>query len=168
MKTRTVVIGVVILAIGGAMFIGGAAGALGSITLNRTFTQPHPGEYVSAEVLLSSTSGIVVASPASIGGLIAAQDLSLVNSTNIGTYSIPPSSTAAGSDIYKSLAGDYYYVAFSSTQPGTTVVATPARGSIASYGLLVIGGIVVVVAGVVVVIVGALQKSRLPDLQAHP
>ena len=168
MKTRTVAIGVVILALGVALFVGGALGALGSITLSRTFTQPYPGEYVSAEIVLNSSSGLVVASPASTGGLIEAQYLGAVNSTNVGTFSVSPSSTAAGDQVYKALTGDFYYVAFSSTQPATTIVATPAKGSVASYGLLVLGGIVFAVAGVVVMIIGALQKKRQPDLQAHP
>jgi hypothetical protein len=168
MKTRTVVIGLVILVIGVVLFFGGAIGALGSISINNTFTQPHPGEYVSAEITLNTTSGLAVASPAATGGIIHAQDLGLVNSTNLGTYVIPYSSSAAGTDIYKSLVGDYYYVAFSTTQPGTTIVATPAKVSVASYGVLVLAGIVLAIAGIVVAIIGAFQKNRPPDASLQP
>lgn len=168
MKKRTVIVGVVILLLGIAAFVGGTIGALGSITINNSFTQPHPGEYVSAEIVLNSTSGLAIASPAATGGIIHAQDLTLVNSTNLGTYAVPSSSTAAGTVIYKALSGDYYYVAFSTAKPDTTIVATPTKGSVASYGLLVIAGIVLAIAGFVVAIVGAVQKSRRPEPTVQP
>ncbi|MDG6898807.1 MAG: hypothetical protein JRN24_03610, partial [Nitrososphaerota archaeon] len=137
------------------------------LLVDSAFTR-HPGEYVSAEIRLNSSSGLVVASPSATGGIIHAQDLGLVNSTNLGTYAVPYNSSAAGSDIYSALLGDYYYVAFSAAQPATTIVATPAHGSLASYGLLVLAGIVLAIAGFVVVVVGALQKSRPRDDMAQP
>jgi hypothetical protein len=167
-KTRTVVIGLVILVIGVAAFIGGAVGALGSITISTTFTQPHSGEFVSAEIVLNETSGLAVASPATTGGVIPAEDLSLVNSTNLATYTVPYTASAAGSDVYKSLIGDYYYVAFSASQPTTTIVATPAKSSIASYGLLILVGIVLAIAGIVAAVIGAFQKNRRPDASVKP
>ena len=162
MKTSTVVIGLVIIVIGVALFIGGAVGALGSITINRTFTQPTSGEYVSAEVVLNASSGLAITSPAAVGGLIHAQDLSLVTSSNIGTYAVPYNSTAAGSEVYSSLVGDYYYVAFSSTQPSTTSVAPPQMGAVRGVGSLVLLGIVLVIAGIVVAIIGVFQKKKQP------
>lgn len=162
MKTRTVVIGVILIAVGVALFVGGALGALGSITINTTFTQPHPGEYVSAEIMLNGTSELAVSSPASAGGVIHAQDLGFVNSTNIGSYAISYNSTAAGTDIYRSLTGNFYYVAFSSSQPSTTIVATPLKSSVVGYGLIVLIGIVCGIAGIIVAVVGVFQKGRPP------
>jgi hypothetical protein len=159
MKTRTVVIGLVVFVIGVALFVGGGLGALGSITINRTFTEPHPGEFVSAEIMLNSSSGLAVTSPATVGGIIHVEDLNQVTSTNINSYAIPYNSTAAGSYIYRSLQGNFYYVAFSSTQPSTTIVATGQRSSGIRYGILVLLGIACVIAGIVVAIVGAIQKK---------
>lgn len=161
-QRRTVVIGLAVLVIGVAMFIGGAIGALGSININRTFTQPQPGEYVSAEIMLNTTSDLAVSSPASVGGIIYAQDLNQVNSTNVNSYAIPYNSTGAGSDIYRSLSGDFYYVAFSSTQPGTAIVATPLGSGIRGYGALVLLGIVLIIVGIAVAAVGAIRKSKAP------
>lgn len=167
MKTRTVVIGLVVLAVGASLFIGGAIGALGSISISTTFTQQRSGEYVSAEIVLNTTSGLAVASPSATGGIIPAQDLGQVNSTNLGSYAVPYSSSAAGTEVYRALVGDYYYVAFTSSQPDTTIVATPAKGSVASYGLLVLAGIALVIAGIVIAIIGAFQKSRNPKAAAQ-
>jgi len=159
MKTRTVVIGLVILVVGIALVVVGAVGALGSLTINTTFTQPHPGEYVSAEIVLNTTSGLVVSSPAAVSGIVRAQDLGSVNSTNLNRYAVPYNSTAAGSDVYKSISGNYYYVAFSSGQPDTRILATTLKSGIVAFGSLALIGIVLVLAGIVVAVVGALQKS---------
>ncbi len=162
MKTRTVVIGLVVLVVGIALLIGGALGALGSITISSTFTQPHPGEFVSAEIVLNTTSSLAVSSPAATGGLVHASDLGLVNSTNIGTLAIPVDTTGAGSDIYRSLSGDFYYVAFASSTPGTTIVATAVNSSALGFGSLVLLGLVLIIAGIVVAVVGVFQKKKLP------
>jgi hypothetical protein len=95
MKKRTVVIGLVVLVIGVGLLIGGALGTVGSININRTFTQPHPGEYVYAEIMLNTTADVAVKSPASVGGIVHAQDLNQVNSTNVNTYVISYNSTGA-------------------------------------------------------------------------
>lgn len=160
MKKRTVMIGVIILVVGIALFIGGAFGALSSITISTTFSQPQPGEFVSAEIVLNTTSNLVVSSPASSGGIIQAQELNSVNSTNINTYAVSYSASAAGSDVYKALSGDYYYVAFASAQPNTKIVATTNGSLTLAFALLVLLGIVLAIAGIVIAVVGAIQKGR--------
>ena len=165
MRARTVIVGAIILVIGVGLIGAGALEALRSVTISTTFTQPHPGEYVSSEIVLNTTSAIVVASPASAGGIIPAKDLNLVNSTNLGSYVLPVNSTAAGSDTYAGLVGDYYYVVFASAQPTTTVVATPLNLSAIGFGLLVLLGILCAIVGIVVVIIGVVQKKRAPQGQ---
>jgi dipeptide/tripeptide permease len=161
MKTRTVVIGAVVLVIGVALLGVGAIGALSKLTISNSFTQPHPGEYVSAEIIINSTSVLVVSHPAAVGGLIHAQDLPSVTSTNEGSYAIP-ASTSGGSDTYRDLLGNYYYVAFGSAQPGTTIVATPINSGIIGFGLLALVGLICIVAGIVVIVVGVIQKEHRP------
>jgi len=165
LRARTVIVGAIILVIGVGLIGAGALEALRSVTISTTFTQPHPGEYVSSEIVLNTTSAIVVASPASAGGIIPAKDLNLVNSTNLGSYVLPVNSTAAGSDTYAGLVGDYYYVVFASAQPTTTVVATPLNLSAIGFGLLVLLGILCAIVGIVVVIIGVVQKKRAPQGQ---
>jgi len=165
MRTRRVVIGVVVLVVGLAILAVGVFGALNSLTISRSFSEPHPGEYVSVEIVLNTSSALVISSPAANGGVIPAQDLDIVNSTNIGTYVIPAS--GAGSSTYTRLTGDYYYVAFASTPPSTTIVATPLNSGIIRYGVLVLLGFVVIIAGIAVTVVGAIQKppSRVAQQQ---
>ncbi len=152
--------GIIVLLLGIAMIGGGVASLRGTTTTIRTFSEPQSGEYVSTEIVLNSSSAVVVRSPASTGGLIPSQDLSSVNSGNIGTYALSPTSTAGGSDTYVSLTGDYYYVAFSSSQPSSDVViAGNLRQTIIS-GLLVILGFVLAIVGAVLSLVGWRRGRR--------
>ncbi len=167
MQKRTVTIGVVVLVIGVVVAVGGAIGALGSLTVNTAFTQPHPGEYVSAEIVLNTTSNLVVSSSAATGGIIQAQDLDSVNSTNLNTYAVAYNTSGGGSDVYRSLSGDYYYVAFASAQPDTRIVATPQGSSLVAYGGLALLGIIMAIAGIVIAVVGVRRKAP-PTVTGQP
>ena len=160
MKKPIVIIGAVVLIIGVVLIAVGAVGVIRGLTIITTFSEPQSGEYVSTELMLNSTSGAAITSAASNGGLIAAQDLNLVNSTNIGQYALTPKSNVAGTQTYTNLTGDYYYVAFASSQPSSKIVATPLHGGTVGSNPLVLGGFVVVIIGVVVVVLGVRMKSR--------
>jgi hypothetical protein len=155
-----VVIGGVVLIIGVVLIAVGAVGVLRGLTVVTTFSEPQSGEYVSTELVLNSTSGVAVTSSAANGGLIPAQDLNLVNSTNVGQYALTPHSSVAGTVTYTNLTGDYYYVAFASSQPSSKVVATPLHGGTLGSSPLVLGGFLVVIISVVVIALGVRKKSR--------
>jgi hypothetical protein len=161
MNTRTILIGVVILVVGIALIAVGAFGVLGSTTIFTTFNQIHSGEYVSSELVLNSSSAVVVSSPATTGGLIPSADLNLVNSSSIGQYALQSNSSGSSTQTYKNLTGSYYYVAFVSA-PNTKIVATSVKSSLVSYGLLVLAGVACFFAGIVVAIVGVVRKSKKP------
>ena len=160
MNRPIVIIGVVVLIAGVVLVAVGVVGVLRGLTVVTTFSEPHSGEYVSTELVVNSTSDAAVTSAAANGGLIPAQDLSLVNSTNIGQYALTPHSNAAGTVTYTNLSGDYYYVAFASSQPSSKVVATPTSGGTLGSNPLVLGGFVVFIIGVVVIVLGVRRKSR--------
>ena len=158
MTTRTLTIGLIIIVIGIVL-----AGVGGYTLRNRTtsvtsFTQPAAGEYVSAELVLNNNV-VVVRSPATIGGLVPSADVSAVNSADIGSYAVAYRSSAASSETYIGLRGDFNYVAFSSAEPTTKIVVTGTFLETVTSGLLVLGGIVCAVAGIVVAIVGAARKN---------
>jgi uncharacterized membrane protein len=161
MNRRTVTKGVVIIVIGFLLALGGRLGTLQSLTINTAFTQPHPGEYVSVEIVLNSTSTLAVSSPASSGGIVQAADLNLVNSTNIDAYAIAYAAASAGTDVYTSLSGDYYYVAFASAQPEARIMVTPQTSPLllAFAGLFLLG-VVLIIAGIVVAVMGLDRKKH--------
>ena len=158
MRTRTLRIGLIILVVGIALAAVGGYSLKSRTTSITSFTQPTAGEYVSAELVLND-SVVVVRSPASVGGMVPAQDVSEVNSTDIRSYAVPYNSTAASSETYVGLRGDFNYVVFSSVQPTTKIVVTGTILETVSSGLLVLAGIVCVIAGTIVTIVGALRKN---------
>lgn len=161
MNKSIVAVGGIVLILGVAIIAVGAVGVLRGLTVINTFNQPQSGEYVSAELVLNATSGVAVTSAPANSGLISSQDLNLVNSTNIGQYALTPHSSAAGTLTYTNLvAGNYYFVAFVSSQPTSKIVATPLHGGTAGSSPLVLGGLVAVIAGIVVIVVGARKKSR--------
>jgi hypothetical protein len=160
MHKPTVVIGGVVLIIGVVVIAVGAVGVLRGLTIITTFSEPQSGQYVSTELVLNVTSGAAVTSAAANGGLIPAQNLNLVNSTNIGQYALTPHSNVAGTVTYTDLKGDYYYVAFTSSQPGTRIVTTPLQGGTLGSSPLVLGGLIVIIIGVVVIVLGVRRKSK--------
>jgi hypothetical protein len=159
MNRSIVIVGVVVIIVGVVLFAVGVVGVLRGLTVVTNFSEPHSGEFVSTELILNTTSGIAVTSAPAIGGLIPSQDLNLVNSTNLGQYAVTPHSNTAGTVTYTNLQGDFYYVAFASSQPSSKIVATPLNGGTLGSNPLVLGGLVAFVAGVVVAVVGVRRKS---------
>ena len=157
MRKQIIIVGVILLVIGIAILALGVYGESRASTILRTFNQQQTGEYVSDQITANSSVSIVVKSPSSNGGLISAQDLNVVNSSNISSYTVPYNSTAAG-NLYRGLNGNYYYVVFSSTSPNTVIVIAPPV--VAEYGVLAIAGIVVAVIGVIIAIIGAVLKPK--------
>lgn len=156
MKKRMVIIGIIVIVLGFALVATGSIALRGSTTTITTFSQPQSGEYVSTEIALNASAPIVVRSPAAVGGIVPAQDINTVNSTNLSSYALPYTSSIAGIETYRGLtAGNYYYVAFSSTQPNTRITITSR--AIIGVGLLILAGIVCIVIGIIVAVVGALQ-----------
>ena len=158
MRARTLTIGLIILVVGIALAVVGGYRLKNTTTTMTSFTQPTAGEYVSAEMVLND-SVVVVRSPASVGGMVPAQDVSRVNPTDIASYAVPYNSSAASSETYLGLRGDYNYVDFSSVQPTTNIVITGTLLETIASGLLVLIGIVCAIAGIVVVIVGAVRRN---------
>lgn len=159
MNRPTVIIGAVVLVIGIVLIVVGAVGVLRGLTVIDTFSEHQGGEYVCTELVLNATSGAAVTSAAPKGGLVPAQDLNLVNSSNIAQYAVAPHSNAGGTVTYTNLSGDYYYVAFASSQPDSRLVATPLHGGTIGSSPLVLGGLAIVIIGIIVVVLGVRRKG---------
>lgn len=159
MNRPMVITGSVVLIIGVVLIAVGAVGVLRGLTVINTFSEPHSGEYVSTELILNGTADAAVTSAAASGGLIPAQDLNIVNSSNIAQYAIATHSSVGGTVTYTNLTGDYYYVAFASSQPSSKLVATPVHGGTMGSNPLVLGGLVVLFIGIIVIVLGVRRKS---------
>jgi len=110
---------------------------------------------------LNSSSSIIVRSPPTVGGLVPAQDITLVNSTNIDSYALSISTSLAGNETYTSITGNYYYVIFSSTQPNTRLaIANASFATTAAFGLISLASIVCVFIGIILALAGACLKNK--------
>ena len=158
MRTRMLTIGLIILVVGVALAAVGGYSLRSRTTSITNFSQPAAGEYVSSELILNNNV-VVVRYPAAVGGIIPFQDINLVTSANIGSYAVAYNSTAASSQTYLGLKGNFSYVAFSSVQPNTRIAITGTLSETVTFGLMVLGGIVLVIVGIIVVIVGATRKN---------
>ncbi len=157
-RTRTLTIGIIILVVGIALAVVGGYSLKSKTTSITSFTQPAAGEYVSAELVLNNNV-VVVRSPATVGGMVHSQDISAVTSTNVGSYAVAYNSTAASSETYLGLRGDFNYVVFSSVQPTVKIEVTGTLSEVVTSGLLVLGGIVLVIAGIIIAIVSVVRKN---------
>ena len=157
-RTRTLTIGLIVLAVGVALAVVGGYSLRNATTSVTTFTQPSAGEYVSAKLVLND-SVVVVRPPASVGGMVPTQDVSAVNATDVSSYAVPYNSTAASSETYIGLRGDFNYVVFSSVEPTTKIEVTGTLTETVAFGLMVVAGIVCAIAGIIVAIVGAVRKN---------
>ena len=158
MTTRMLTIGLIILIVGIALAVVGGYSLRARTTSITSFTQTASGEYVSTELVLNNNV-VVVRSPATVGGMVPSQDINVVNSGNIGSYAVAYNSTALSSQTYLGLKGDFNYVAFSSVQPTTKIEVTGTLSETVTFGLLVLGGIVLVIVGIIVAIVGVVRRN---------
>lgn len=112
---------------------------------------------------------IVVSSTQSY--LIPSQDLTTVNSTNVASYAIVPtthSSSSTDTYVYIGLNGSFVLVTFGSTSPSTMDYAVLKSGGISQlvvYGLLLIVGILLAIVGIIIAIIGAVLKPKNRPMQ---
>jgi hypothetical protein len=96
-----------------------------------------------------------------VSGVIHAQDLGSVSSTNIASYALKPNATVIGTQQFRGITGNYYYVDFSSAPlSGTHVVVTPFRSGVIRFVALIIAGLICAAAGVVVAVIGVRRSTR--------
>jgi hypothetical protein len=105
MRRTVMVIGVVILVIGIALIAIIPLGGISGVNRINTFNEPKAGEYVSSELVLNGISIVAVVSPASVGGMIPSQDISSINSANVGTYAVPYTRAVNNIETYNGLSG---------------------------------------------------------------
>ncbi len=167
MRKKIVIIGVVILIIGIALF---AAGSYeGTHLLHRSVSEIKSGEYKTDNITLKSGYIMAVTSPPSVYGLIPINDIKIVNSTNINKYSLKPivsSSTAVEYLANSTTAGDYTFVMFTSAVASTFTYEYGSFSTIEVIGVLALFGIIIGVIGFIVLIAGLIlkPKQKEPDI----
>jgi hypothetical protein len=152
---------VIVLIVGVGVLFVGATETAATLTIITTFNEQHPGEYASPEIDLTTSSVIEVQAPGAVSGVVHAQDLYSVNKTNLASYALKPNATVAGTQQFRGITGDFYYVDFSSAPPSVThVVVTPFRSGVIRFVALVLAGLIGAVVGAIVAVMGLRRDTR--------
>ena len=170
MRKGVLVVGIVLLVVGVAM-VGGSlfetdhalSGLLNpSRGMGDTMNSNRNGEFYST-VLNATPGNYIMVTSGAPHYLIPSDDLSVVNSSNVGAYAVSAYQTSGNNTLYTSLNGSYYVVVFGPAPPivGYDVIAsiTGLVWSVAVLGL----GVIFAIAGLIVAVIGAILKpKRLP------
>ncbi len=137
--------------------------------INAAFSQYSPGEFVSGDINMDNSSGILYISNNSTSVyLVPAGSLGAVNGSNAAQYAVAPSATGNVTSggfayslgdtgrLYSNLSGSYNIVAFGDSSPSiaydtTTNVDTTV---LSLYGPLTIAGEVMWIGGTFVTAIG--------------
>ncbi|MGI0071965.1 MAG: hypothetical protein ACRECT_07895 [Thermoplasmata archaeon] len=161
MRRKLAAIGLVLFLVGIALLFAGVYATKGALHPVNDFTLRSPGEYVSPELNLTQAATVTIEKAPSREGLVTAQNLSIVNATNLGTEGVPATVTTSGTVAYSVSAGSYYVVSFGNSAP-TTTVDYLYTNTVALYGLATLAGLALAVAGGVVGLIGAFRKPKPP------
>ncbi|MEM0155309.1 MAG: hypothetical protein QW597_01730 [Thermoplasmataceae archaeon] len=160
MRKKLVEIGVVMLIAGVAIL------AIGGITISETtiisshYSEPSRGEYISYEINVSGSGSIIVFGNGTIGslGLVAADDIHLVNASNIATIAITPSVALGGLQIYNVNHSSYFFVIFTDSSPEYVYTYFPGAMFDELAGIMA-GGFAIFLTGLTVTIVGVFLRN---------
>ena len=171
MRKNTVIVGVVILAVGIIMAGGGWVVLTHSLTSTlasstgqegSTMYAGQNGDFYSNLLTASLGSDIIVSSNSSNVHpyLIPSGDLPLINSGNIENYSIAASTTQGNDFAYSGLNGTYCVVTFGTSSPNIAYIVVSHFSSLVMAFILLGLGVIIVVAGIIMAIIGAVRKPK--------
>lgn len=161
MRRKLALTGLVVFVVGVVVLIVGVLGTEGALHPVSGFHQLAPGEYVSQELNLTASATVTLRNPPTTMGLVTAQNLSVVNSTNLATTGVRALGTTSGTVAYLVSAGSYYVVYFGTSAPSTLVIYL-YTGQAAAYGLATLAGLAMAVAGGIVGLVGVFTRPKPP------
>lgn len=164
MRKKIAIIGVVLLIVGVALYVGATEGLMTTTIVNTKMVQTSTGEWTSLELNTSSGSQLSLVTENSSYALVPSNDMSKINSGNVQNYAVSPKSELSTSlglvSTFSPSAGSYYVVVFSKTTPSVKYTLLKSLADAAVYGLLVLAGMVLSIVGVIVLIVGLILRNK--------
>ncbi len=160
MNKKILMIGLVLLIVGAALFFGGIYSSDTTLSnySHSEFTLINNNEHISSNITVKSGYYIIIEGATNTSGLVKTSELSKVNATDFSSMVIKPSEHISSESIYLGLSsGAYTYVVFGST---SSIKYINAPGfSIEVGGVLVVVGIILGVIGLIIMIFGAIKKE---------
>ena len=169
MRKKIVIIGLVLLIVGIALFYGGGVLGVKGLSASPTFKELKTGEWNSTAVVVSSGELLVLTSSTNQTYLVHSSDIGVVSKSNVKNYEINGTETTTGGvttlEFTSITPGNYNIVAFGSKAPSVTLIKNSINSLLLELLPLIIGGVLGFV-GFIVLIVGlVLRKKQLPPNQ---
>ncbi len=166
MRKNIVIIGLVLLIVGVALFYAGGDLGISGITTSPTFTEKGTSQWDSSSIQVSSGQLIVLTSNDSKTYLVPGSDASSVTSSNVGSYEVngTVSTTSGVTTIeYTSISpGTYVIITFGTHQAKVSMIKKSIDSLLVSLLPVLLGGVLGFV-GFIVLIVGlVMKKKQLP------
>jgi|GEM_PF-2493129 hypothetical protein len=161
MRKKTLEVGVVVLFVGVAIMILAGVAISGAAVLSSHYSLHSRGEYVSDELSVSSTGRIAVFGNGTTGtlGLVSAAELNAVNTSNIASMALTPSTALGGLQIYSVSTGNYYFVIFGDSAP-EYVYASFSGNLFDELAVSAISGFALFLSGVAIAVTGIFQHEK--------
>ncbi len=169
MRKNIVIIGLILLVIGVALFFGGGDLGLHGLVKSETMTAVSTNEYQSSSFSVTAGSIVIITShPASSLYIVHTSDASGVNSSNIAHYEVSGGTSNNTSGVttleFTSLtAGSYTVVSFSDQKTSVTLTNEVVSSLILSL-IPTLLGLLLGFIGFIVLIVGLVLKRKNPPL----
>ncbi len=166
MRKNIVIIGLILLIVGVALFYAGGDLGISGIATSPTFTEKGTSKWESSSINVLSGQLLVLTSNNSKTALIPSSDASVVTSSNVDKYEVNGSTTTTSGVTtieYTSITpGTYVIVTFGTYQAKVTMIKKSIDSLLVSLLPVLLGGVLGFV-GFIVLIVGlVLKKKQLP------
>ncbi|MHB1440506.1 MAG: hypothetical protein ACYCSO_02825 [Cuniculiplasma sp.] len=160
MRGKVVRIGLVLIVVGIIMVVAGIGLTSDYLTVSHNYVRDGT-MYRSQEINITS-DGLVALNGNSTFYLIHANNISLVNKTNVGNYSIAstgPTHNGFGNEFLVG-AGSYYLVSFLAPSSGVVYSFTSNFSTFTDLGIILLLGLFLIVISIIILIAGFLLKNK--------
>lgn len=165
MRKKLVIAGAVLIVMGLVTFFITSSTIDSHSYVSSQMSARGSAEWVSQEINSTSSTDIDVTMPANTTiGLVHAGDLGSVSRSSLSEYAVAPQVTGNSSanyiHVYLNDTGNYYIVAFASSQPSLhyTVISDAGYVSIMTFANFI--GIMITAAGLVATVIGVLLRKK--------
>lgn len=159
MRKKMLIAGIIVLLIGIVIYGGAGYATAQETTTSNTWVAYNNGEYISAPLNFTGGYLLTYSYSGSHSGVVSSNNLTKVNSSNIGSLSLATITNINSEKAYNLNTGSYYIVIFSNSSP--SISYTYAKlSSILVTGILTLVGAILFIAGIIITIIGAVLKKK--------
>ena len=162
MRKKMLIIGIIMLLIGVVIYGVAAYSTANQLTTSNSWLEYKNGEYISEPLNSSGGYLLTYSYSGSHAGVIVSNNLTKVNISNIGSFSLATLTNVNSEKAYNLNTGSYYIVIFSNSAPSITYTFVKLS-TVLVTGIFTLVGITLAIAGIIVTILGAVLKPKISE-----